>query len=93
MCDESHFRLSDAKRLAWAGKNDNVRLSTTSKTVKSVSIIGAISARTGEIHYKIFEGGVNKEIFAEFLVSLSARSVRPVAVLLDNAPCHRAKHV
>lgn len=60
----------------------------------SINLISAISPR-GELRFRLVEGTVTAEVFADFLERLAADTPQPEKVFLvvDGHPAHRAKRV
>jgi len=56
-----------------------------------MSLISAVTAR-GHMRFMIKEkGGVNADVFIEFLKRLTVGAPRPIFLIVDRGPAHRAK--
>jgi transposase len=57
----------------------------------SLSLISAVTSK-GQMRFMIKEnGGVNAEVFMEFLKRLVVGATRPIFLIVDRGPAHRAK--
>ena len=56
-----------------------------------MSLISAVTAR-GHMRFMIKEkGGVNADVFIEFLKRLMVGATHPIFLIVDRGPAHRAK--
>jgi len=87
--DETVLRLFPVLRRAWALRGEQARVAITGCNAKRV-LFGAINLRTGH-RVVLRRPNMEQAHFQAFLRLL--REVypgRPIALLLDEAPCHRA---
>jgi transposase len=87
--DETVLRLLPVLRRAWALRGEQARVAITGCNAKRV-LFGAINLRTGH-RVVLRRPNMEQAHFQAFLRLL--REVypgRPIALLLDEAPCHRA---
>ena len=66
-----------------------LRLAVGRQRGRNTTLIAAISDQCGILYHEIHYGSVTREIFSDFIASLSAiiADARPILVL-DNAPIH-----
>lgn len=89
--DESGLRSDFHSGTTWAPRGKTPVVRVTGKRF-SLNMISAISAR-GAMHFQVIRGGVNASVFLEFLKNLMYRRRRPVLLIVDGHPSHRAKLV
>ena len=58
----------------------------------SLNMISAISPR-GQLRFMVVRGGVNASVFVDFLKRLVHGQRRPIYLIVDGHPAHRAKKV
>ena len=56
----------------------------------SLNMISAISAQ-GEFRFMLHEGSVDAKVFIEFLKRLMINANKPVFLIVDGHPIHKAK--
>jgi transposase len=87
--DETVLRLFPVLRRAWALRGEQARVAITGCNAKRV-LFGAINLRTGH-RVLLRRPNMEQAHFQAFLRLLrEAYPGRPIALLLDEAPCHRA---
>lgn len=87
--DETVLRLFPVLRRAWALRGEQARVAITGCNAKRV-VFGAINLRTGH-RVLLRRPNMKQAHFQAFLRLLrEAYPGRPIALLLDEAPCHRA---
>jgi transposase len=87
--DETVLRLFPVLRRAWALRGEQARVAITGCNAKRV-LFGAINLRTGH-RVVLRRPNMEQAHFQAFLRLLrEAYPGRPIALLLDEAPCHRA---
>jgi len=89
--DESGIRSDFHSGTTWGKKGETPIVRVTGKRF-SLNMISAISAK-GALHFMVVRGGVNAGVFIEFLKGLMYRRRRPVFLIVDGHPSHRAKMV
>ena len=88
--DAAHMRSDHHAGRTW-GKRGETPIVETTGARHSLSLISAISSK-GQMRFMITEkGGVNADVFIEFLKRLMIGAVRPIFLIVDNGPAHRAK--
>jgi len=88
--DAAHIRSDHHAGRTWGKKGETpVVLSTGSR--HGMSLISAITSK-GHMRFMIKEkGGVNSEVFIEFLERLLAGAKRPIYLIVDRGPAHISK--
>jgi transposase len=89
--DESGVRSDFHSGTTWAPKGETPVVRVTGQRF-SLNMISAVSAK-GALHFMVVRGGVGAEVFIEFLKNLLHRRRRPVFLIVDGHPSHRAKIV
>jgi transposase len=89
--DESGVRSDFHSGTTWAVKGQTPVVRATGKRF-SLNMISAISPK-GELQFMVVRGGVGAHVFIEFLKRLMHRRRRPVFLIVDGHPSHRAKVV
>jgi len=89
--DEAGVRSDAHSGTTWAPKGKTPVVSTTGARF-GMNLISAIS-RTGQMHFAVVEGRVNAEVFIEFLKRLIHNRRRPVFLIVDGHPSHKAAKV
>jgi transposase len=87
--DESGVRSDHHAGSTWAPKGKTPVVKTTGARF-GFNIISAISPR-GQMRFMIFEGKMGAALFIEFLKRLRHGEQRPVYLVVDGHPAHRAK--
>jgi transposase len=88
--DAAHIRSDHHAGRTWGKKGETpVVLSTGSR--HGMSLLSAITSK-GHMRFMIKEkGGVNSEVFIEFLKRLLAGAKRPIYLIVDRGPAHISK--
>jgi transposase len=88
--DAAHIRSDHHAGRSW-GKRGETRIVAATGARHSMSLISAITSR-GHMRFMIKEkGGVNADVFIEFLKRLIAGAERTIFLIVDRGPAHRAK--
>jgi transposase len=88
--DETILRLFPVLRRAWSMRGEQARVYITGRNARRV-LFATINLRTGH-RVAMHRARMRQEDFQEFLRLVRRRyGNRPVWVLLDEAPCHKAK--
>jgi len=89
--DESAMRSDYHSGTTWAQKGKTPVVRTTGARFK-VNMISAVDAR-GALRFMVSEQAFNGEVFIEFLRRLIAGRQKPVFLIVDGHPAHKAKKV
>jgi transposase len=88
--DAAHIRSDHHAGRTWGKKGETPILETTGAR-HAMSLISAITSR-GHMRFMIVEkGGVNADVFIEFLKRLIAGAKRVIFLIVDRGPAHVAK--
>ncbi len=88
--DAAHMRSDHHAGRTWGKKGETPIVEATGAR-HNLSLISAITSK-GRMRFMIKEkGGVNAEVFIEFLKRLLVGTPRPVFLIVDRGPAHRAK--
>src|SRR5216683_5213661 len=88
--DAAHMRSDHHSGRTWGKKGETPVVETTGAR-HGMSLISAITSR-GHMRFMIKEkGGVNAEVFIEFLKRMIIGTKRPVFLIVDRGPAHIAK--
>lgn len=88
--DAAHIRSDHHAGRTWSKRGETPIVKATGARY-GISLISAITSR-GHMRFMIKEsGGVNADVFIEFLKRLLVGQQRPVFLIVDRAPAHRAK--
>ena len=88
--DAAHIRSDHHAGRSW-GKRGETPIVAATGARHSMSLISAITSR-GHMRFMIKEkGGVNADIFIEFLKRLIAGAEQTIFLIVDRGPAHRAK--
>ena len=88
--DAAHMRSDHHAGRTW-GKRGETPVVETTGTRHRMSLISAITAR-GHMRFMIKEkGGVNADVFIEFLKRVITGAKRPIILIVDRGPAHIAK--
>jgi transposase len=88
--DATHIRSDHHAGRTW-GKKGETPIVTATGARHAMSLISAITSK-GHMRFMIKEsGGVNADVFIEFLKRLLIGATRPVFLIVDRGPAHRAK--
>ena len=89
--DESSVRSDYHSGTTWAPKGQTPVVSSTGARF-GVNLVSAISAQ-GALRFMLVEGRLNAAVFIDFLKRLLKDSDRPVFLIVDGHPVHRAAKV
>src|SRR5215831_17170429 len=88
--DAAHIRSDHHAGRTWGRRGETPIVETTGAR-HGMSLISAITSR-GHMRFMIKEkGGVNADVFIEFLKRLIAGAARTIFLIVDRGPAHRAK--
>lgn len=89
--DESGIRSDYHRGHTWAPKGETPVLTATGRRF-SLNMISAISAQ-GQLRFMVHQGSVTAKVFREFLKRLMVGANKPIYVVVDGHPIHKAKLV
>ena len=89
--DESAVRSDYHAGTTWAPAGETPVVEKTGRRF-ALNMISAVGPR-GEFRFMVHEGTVNAEVFKTFLKRLVMGAERPVFVIVDGHPAHKAKAV
>ncbi|NNF57641.1 MAG: IS630 family transposase [Rhodothermaceae bacterium] len=89
--DEAQVRSDDHSGRTWAPRGETPVVGATGQRF-SINLVSAISPE-GELCWMRVEGRMNAQKFIDFLAALIRGRRRPVFVIVDNHPSHKAKAV
>ncbi len=89
--DESAVRSDHHSGTTWGAKGQTPIVMSSGQRF-SLSLLSAIGAR-GLLRFMVVKGKINAERVCEFLRRLMYRAKRPVFLILDGHPMHKAKKV
>ena len=89
--DESGFRADAVQGKTW-GVKGQTPIILVPGTRQSVSAASAVNARGG-FWCATYKGGMNAELFIALLKAMMFRRKKPVLLILDSLPAHKAKIV
>jgi transposase len=88
--DAAHIRSDHHAGRSW-GKRGETPVVATTGARHAMSLLSAITSK-GRMRFMIKAvGGVNAEVFIEFLKRLLVGATRPIFLIVDRGPAHRAK--
>ena len=87
--DESGIRSGYHTGTSWAPVGETPVVEMTGRRF-SLNMISAVSPQ-GEFHFMLHDGTVSAEIFREFLKRLLIEATKPVFLIADGHPIHKAK--
>jgi transposase len=87
--DAAHVRSDHHAGRTW-GKIGETPIVQATGARFGFSMISAITAK-GQMRFMMVEGGVNADVFIEFLKRLLVGATRKVFLIVDRGPAHRAK--
>jgi transposase len=88
--DAAHIRSDHHAGRTWGKKGETPVVATTGAR-HAMSLISAITSK-GRMRFMIKEkGGVNADVFIEFLKRLLVGETRTIFLIVDRGPAHRAK--
>jgi transposase len=89
--DESGFRADVVQGTTWGARGQTPIVHVPGQR-QSVSAASAINARGG-FWFATYKGGMSAELFIEMLKAMMRRRRRPLFLILDSLPAHKAKIV
>jgi transposase len=89
--DESGFRADVVQGTTWGVKGQTPIVAVPGQR-QSVSAASAVNARGG-FWFVTYKGGMSTELFIEILKALMRRRKKPLYLILDSLPAHKAKIV
>ena len=89
--DESGFRADAVQGRTWAVKGRRPVIEVPG-TRQSVSAASAVNAK-GAFWFVTYKGGMTAELFVALLKHIVRRRKRPLFIVLDSLPAHKAKMV
>jgi transposase len=89
--DEAGIRSDAPMQRTWGARGQTPIVKTSGQR-QSVSAISAVTAR-GEFWYSVYTGRLNATRFVEFLKQFMRPRRRPVFLVVDGLPAHKAKLV
>jgi transposase len=89
--DESGFRADTVQGRTWSARG-KTPIVCVPGVRQSVSAASAVSAKGG-FWFATYKGGMNAEMFVEILKALMRHRKKPLFLVLDSLPAHRAKIV
>jgi len=89
--DESGFRADAVQGTTW-GVQGQTPIVAVPGPRQSVSAASAINARGG-FWFATYKGGMSAELFIEMLKALMLRRKKPLYLILDSLPAHKARIV
>ena len=87
--DAAHIRSDHHAGKTWGIKGSTPVIATSGSRF-SFSLISAVSSR-GLMRFMVTEGGVNSEVFIQFLKRLIVNAKRKIFLIVDNGPSHVSK--
>ena len=88
--DAAHIRSDYHAGTTWGKKGETPIVEATGAR-HGMSLISAITSK-GKMRFMIKEkGGVNADVFIDFLKRLLVGATRPIFLIVDRGPAHRAK--
>jgi transposase len=89
--DESGFRADVVQGTTWGVQGQTPIVAVPGQR-QSVSAASAVNARGG-FWFATYKGGMSAELFVEMLKALMLRRKKPLYLILDSLPAHKAKIV
>lgn len=89
--DESGFRADAVQGRTWGVKGQTPVISVPGKR-QSVSAASAVNAK-GAFWFATYQGGLSAELFVAMLMLLMRHRRKPLFLVLDSLPAHKAKVV
>jgi transposase len=89
--DESGFRADVVQGTTWGVQGQTPIVAVPGQR-QSVSAASAVNARGG-FWFATYKGGMSAELFVEMLKTLMLRRKKPLYLILDSLPAHKAKIV
>lgn len=89
--DESGFRADAVQGTTWGMKGQTPEIAVPG-TRQSVSAASAVNAK-GAFWFVTYKGGMTAELFVALLKHIMRRRRKPLFIVLDSLPAHKAKMV
>jgi transposase len=89
--DESGFRADAVQGQTWSAKGQTPIIAIPGQR-QSISAASAVNAKGG-FWCATYKGGMNAELFIALLKAMMFRRKKPVLLILDSLPAHKAKIV
>jgi len=89
--DESGFRADAVQGRTWGVKGETPIVAVPGKR-QSVSAASAVNAK-GAFWFATYKGGMSADLFAAMLKQIMRRRRKPLFVVVDSLPAHKAKLV
>ena len=89
--DESGFRADAVQGRTWGVKGQTPIVAVPGKR-QSVSAASAVNAKGG-FWFATYKGGMSADLFVAMLAAIMRRRRRPLFLILDSLPAHKAKLV
>jgi transposase len=89
--DESGIRSDYHAGTTWAPRGETPVVRATGRRF-GLNMLSAVSGR-GDFRFMVHEGSVNAEVFVEFLARLVEGQDKPIYLVVDGHPIHKAKRV
>lgn len=89
--DEAGVRSDHHAGTTWAPKGRTPVVSSTGARF-GMNLVSAVSAQ-GEFRFMVAKGKVGAKVFVEFLRRLLHKAARPIFLIVDGHPAHKAKMV
>ena len=89
--DESGIRSDYHTGTTWAPQGQTPVVQATGRRF-SLNMISAVSAQ-GEFRFMLHDGSVGAKVFVEFLKRLMVNAKKPVFLIVDGHPIHKAKMI
>jgi len=89
--DEAGVRSDHHSGTTWARRGKTPIVSTTGARF-GFNMLSAISSR-GSLRFMVVEGKVGADVFIQFLKNLIKGATRPIYLIVDGHPMHKAKKV
>lgn len=87
--DAAHIRSDHHSGRTWAIKGQTPIVTSTGSRF-AFSLISAITAK-GQMRFMVVEGGVNSDVFIQFLKRLLIGAKRKIFLIVDNGSSHNSK--
>ena len=89
--DESGFRADAVQGRTWGVKGETPIVAVPGKR-QSVSAASAVNAK-GSFWFATYKGGMSADLFVEMLKQIMRRRRKPLFLVIDSLPAHKAKLV
>jgi len=89
--DESGFRADAVQGMTWGARGETPVVAVPGKR-QSISAASAVNSKGG-FWFATYQGGMSAELFVEMLKQIMRDRRRPLYLILDSLPAHKAKLV